>query len=436
MSRIALRTVHQPGLHWENDLFGEIAKWTKEPSIDIMKKLITQHLELENEPKLDFFAAGALNKLYAFDCAKGSYLMRVVLPVAPGVKTESEVATLNFIPENTSIPVPRVIASDSNLQNELGFEWMIMERIDARPLLDVWHEMSWLKKELLVQQIANFSAQLFEVRLSGIGSIRSYHHQSEHHGEFHGHGCEIGEIVTPLYFIGDAVKLDIDRGPYNSGRTYLNACLDILRHMAATKLASDDEEDVELGEKMQEICESLATVIPRYFPHQSDREPTMLYHHDLSLMNILVDSEGNLSSIVDWECVVAVPAYQACELPEFLTGQPYALTDCPPALSADADADSIKYNRENIANYECGRLRGSFLKEMERISPQWMETFRQERVRHDIVLAVTYATQEMTLGPVRGWLGMMARGVVPKTSLTDASRSNEALFKADWVIGS
>ena len=65
MSRIALRTVHQPGLYWETDLFGEVAKWTKEPSIDIMKKLITQHLELENEPKLDFFAAGALNKLYA-----------------------------------------------------------------------------------------------------------------------------------------------------------------------------------------------------------------------------------------------------------------------------------------------------------------------------------------------------------------------------------
>ncbi|OSS45858.1 hypothetical protein B5807_09736 [Epicoccum nigrum] len=115
MSSISLRTVHQPGLHWENDLFGEVPKWTEEPSIDIMKKLITQHLELDNEPELRFFAAGALNKLYAFQCAKGSYLMRVVLPVAPGVKTESEVATLNFICEITSISVLRVVASDHNL---------------------------------------------------------------------------------------------------------------------------------------------------------------------------------------------------------------------------------------------------------------------------------------------------------------------------------
>jgi aminoglycoside phosphotransferase (APT) family kinase protein len=115
MSSISLRTVHQPGLHWENDLFGEVPKWTEEPSIDIMKKLIIQHLELDNEPELRFFAAGALNKLYAFQCAKGSYLMRVVLPVAPGVKTESEVATLNFIREITSIPVPRVVASDHSL---------------------------------------------------------------------------------------------------------------------------------------------------------------------------------------------------------------------------------------------------------------------------------------------------------------------------------
>lgn len=436
MPPITLRTVNQSGLHWENDLFGEVAKWTKEPSIDIMKKLIIQHLGLDNEPELGFFAAGALNKLYAFECAKGSYLMRVVLPVAPGVKTESEVATLNFVRENTSIPVPRVIASHSNLQKDLGFEWMIMERIHARPLLGVWHEMSWLKKELLVQQIANFSAQLFELRLSGIGSIRAYNNQNGRHGDINGHGYEVGEIVMPLYFIGDAVKLDIDRGPYNSGRNYLSASLEIISHITAKKLASDDEEDVELGQMMQQVCESLATVIPRYFPHHSDCEPSMLYHHDLSLANILVDAEGNLSSIVDWECVVAVPAYQACELPEFLTGQPYALTDCPPALSANADANSIKYNRENIANYECGRLRGSFLKEMERISPKWMEAFHNERIRHDIVLAVTYATQEMTLGPVRGWLGMLARGVVPKTSLTDASRSNEALLKADWVVGS
>jgi hypothetical protein len=80
------------------------------------------------------------------------------LPVAPGVKTKSEFATLAFVHEKTNILVPLVIAYDADLTNELGFECMLMERIDARPLHEMWHEIFWLKKGLLVMQTAAFQA--------------------------------------------------------------------------------------------------------------------------------------------------------------------------------------------------------------------------------------------------------------------------------------
>ncbi|KAF2832902.1 hypothetical protein CC86DRAFT_414612 [Ophiobolus disseminans] len=111
--------------------------WTKEPSIDVIQTLVVKHLHLEEALDVSFCAEGALNKLYAVDCEKGRFIFGASLPVAPGVKTKSEVATLAFVSEKTSIPVPQVIASDSDLHNDLGFEWILMERVNARPLHEV-----------------------------------------------------------------------------------------------------------------------------------------------------------------------------------------------------------------------------------------------------------------------------------------------------------
>jgi aminoglycoside phosphotransferase (APT) family kinase protein len=59
------------------------------------------------------------------------------LPVTPKVKTLSEVATLAYVREKTSIPVPKVVAYDADLTNELGFEYIRMERVDGHPLREM-----------------------------------------------------------------------------------------------------------------------------------------------------------------------------------------------------------------------------------------------------------------------------------------------------------
>lgn len=173
--------------------------------------------------------------------------------------------------------------------------------------------------------------------------------------------------LAKLFYLASSLTitsgLDIDRGPYNNGPNYLNALLEIMQHDAAKYLGSDDEYDVELGQDMKEVFEGLRDIIPQYFPHGSHREHTMLFHRDISLMNILVDSKGHLASIVDWECVAAVPAWQARDLPQ-LQGRPYALTEVPLPLHDNADAYSIKYYKENLENYELSQLRAFFLEEM------------------------------------------------------------------------
>jgi hypothetical protein len=138
-TRLPLRSIDQPGVQWVE---GDYPEWTKEPSVEVMSKLARHHLALEEEPDVAFFAEGALNKLFAFDCTKGRFLIRFAFPVAPCAKTDSEFTITATICRQTIIPVPRTFAFALNLENELGFEWMIMERIDVQPLDEFLHEVS------------------------------------------------------------------------------------------------------------------------------------------------------------------------------------------------------------------------------------------------------------------------------------------------------
>ncbi len=54
---------------------------------------------------------------------------RVARRFMPRLKTESEVATLNYLRENTNIPVPYVYHHDSNPYNRLGGEYILMSKV-------------------------------------------------------------------------------------------------------------------------------------------------------------------------------------------------------------------------------------------------------------------------------------------------------------------
>ena len=56
-------------------------------------------------------------------------VMRVALPVDPHRKTASEVATLQFVREQTDIPILKVIAHDASNENALGFEWLLLHLV-------------------------------------------------------------------------------------------------------------------------------------------------------------------------------------------------------------------------------------------------------------------------------------------------------------------
>lgn len=92
----------QRALLWKDNSLGELVPtWTASPEVSVIRTLAIQHLhDRFKDVKVSFFAEGAFNKLYDISSPSAhhqEYLMRVLLPVEPFFKTESEVATLAYV---------------------------------------------------------------------------------------------------------------------------------------------------------------------------------------------------------------------------------------------------------------------------------------------------------------------------------------------------
>lgn len=95
---------------------------------------------------LTFLAEGALNKLYDVSIDGDAFILRVSLPVDPGFKIMSEVATMDWVRRITSLSIPKAIAYQSSRDNPIGFEWILMTKMPGKPLGEVWHSLSFRRK--------------------------------------------------------------------------------------------------------------------------------------------------------------------------------------------------------------------------------------------------------------------------------------------------
>lgn len=152
----------QYGLEWDNKGLYLVPAWTREPSIEAIENVCRRQLGLRPEDTctVSFYAAGAFNKLYLVSNISNPLLIRVSLPVHPHLKTRGEVATLRWVRDNTEIPVPKVVAFQDDNENEIGFEWILMELMPGAPAYRRWCNMSMEQKVAFTDRLAGFQAQL------------------------------------------------------------------------------------------------------------------------------------------------------------------------------------------------------------------------------------------------------------------------------------
>ncbi|KAJ8115131.1 hypothetical protein OPT61_g3156 [Boeremia exigua] len=424
-----MRGMVQPELEYKRTLFGDVPLWKSEPSIDVIERLACQSLRCSCDVR--FLAEGTFNKVYSIDCSKGEYVFRVALPVAPEVKTLSDVATMSFIRKTTSIPVPEVITYDANFNNKLGFEWILMERVHCRPLEERWSELSWLKKGLLIQKLVQFMSELSHLELNEIGSIFEHHSDSRTNESKPVVEHAIGEAVLPAFFMGDHVQQEMYRGPYSTGAEYVSAHMKFLLHDIQAWCASDNEYRREDGEAASVIYEKLHLVFLKLFPGTS-RESTRICHQDLSASNILIDESGDLTGVIDWECTITAPCWQACKLPQFLNGGDSDDVPELPSEEALQDEDAVEYYDDDMYHYEQTQLRRFFFEEMGRVDPLWIQTYNEGAMRRDVMVAMESFYDGTRVKLVKRWLDCVLEGRLPKVTLFEAVMDPQALGD-DWA---
>lgn len=234
-------------------------------------------------------------------------------------------------------PVPKVLAYCSPAENELGFEWALMEKIEGVPLADVWHEMSFDSKASLTVETCERLKVFQDLRFSQIGSIyfssireRVGANVSVDYSRSIGTDFVIGRVVSPWFFRDKRLFLSADRGPFPSSYEFMMAKtrMQIERIKHLSPLPTDDyysETEEALAEKQDNVldaCYNLEALVPHIFPPSSRHdEVELLYHADLSASDIIVDPLSyRVTGIVDWECVSIHPAWEAAVCPFFLRG--------------------------------------------------------------------------------------------------------------------
>jgi aminoglycoside phosphotransferase (APT) family kinase protein len=366
----------QHGLEWKYELFEVTPSWTVEPDMAVARAIALRHLPLTSSSyEIAFFAAGAFNKLFLLhpvndaDGTLESFIMRVSLPVDPYFKTASEVATLQFVRKNTSIPVPQIIASDSSADNELGFEWILMTKIPGVPLESLWEspDLVWDSRVQITKTLAGYVKQLRSFKFPLMGNLyRSSRPEIERVAWLKDLSSKlrfvplsddpefaIGPLATLPFVYGDRIHLQNSRCAFETSSSYLTTLLRlhissaINRKITASKDDEYDEDDISEFEDMIGAYESLLSALPIFFPSDSsDAETFSLFHDDISINNILVDpTTYRITGIVDWECVSLQPLWEVARVPKLLEGPEVLefhgysqIPDTPPPPEPGADA--------------------------------------------------------------------------------------------------
>lgn len=74
---------------------------------------------------------------------------------------------------HTSIPVPNVLAWNSDPSNAVEAEYLILEKVAGKQLNEVWDEMTGRQRFQLVTRLAHFDAELSQIHFPAYGSL--YH---------------------------------------------------------------------------------------------------------------------------------------------------------------------------------------------------------------------------------------------------------------------
>ncbi|CAE6480218.1 unnamed protein product [Rhizoctonia solani] len=138
---------------------------------NVLRTIIREKLGCE-PLHIKFLSSGTFHKAFLVSLVDGpDVVARIARRYMPKLKTESEIATINYVRAHTNIPVPFIYAYDSDPYNKLGGEYIIMSKAPGVPLIRHFHSMPANKMHDLLKNLAEMLVPLSTHKFPAIGSL-------------------------------------------------------------------------------------------------------------------------------------------------------------------------------------------------------------------------------------------------------------------------
>ncbi|KAK4693446.1 hypothetical protein P7C71_g3960, partial [Lecanoromycetidae sp. Uapishka_2] len=218
----------------------------------------------------------------------------------------SEAFTMRLIKQETSIPVPAIHSFDATMNNPICCPYILMDCMTGQPLY-----AGWFDQEASLNRREQFRARALQTIAAAMIQLRKFQFDKSGGLRFNVNGTPVdigaAKIADFLRPYSDDVAEDDDyfcaKGPFIDPLSALTFSLD--RRLSKKKKISLPGE--------QGTLQSLHQFIQ--WAHQltnSTGHQFVLTHPDFDSQNLLVEEDGTLSGIIDWDGVAAVPHSIGC----------------------------------------------------------------------------------------------------------------------------
>ncbi|EFY91559.1 hypothetical protein J3459_014636 [Metarhizium acridum] len=243
--------------------------------------------------------------------------LRPCLTSCPGRKVQSEVATMRCLAENTTIPVPKVLAYSTDDNSDPFSTFIILDYIDGCRLSSAQMDsLCAQEREELYKSLADMYIQLRRLEFSSIGRLE----QSPNGFEVRQKTASIDMNMQQLEGLDPFTIQNTyhdKHGYLRSANAYANMLLDI-GYNAFFK----SRHAIEIGMGRDAIYHHYLFYqhAKRWVNPALDGGPFVLVHGDLHPSNLIVNEKMSIIGVLDWEWSRVVPV-QFFVPPLWLTGR-------------------------------------------------------------------------------------------------------------------
>jgi hypothetical protein len=230
-----------------------------------------------------------------------------------------EVDTMRLVHQHTDVPVPEIFGYSATCDNSLGHPFILMQAIDGESAFDFWFGGEPYDWNSLWKTADEPPPEIEQKRVNFLRSLARCMSSLE--------SLTFTKIGLPA--VDESITVD-STGPHPAGHSYhyesttdiheptlrpaFSNTQDFLTYGLDHKF-DDTEEPSDLGaRKVMEIVFAQAPFNPN-----NDPETFTLHHNDLDLQNIIIDDDGDIVGIIDWDGAYAAPrCIGAAAVPKFL----------------------------------------------------------------------------------------------------------------------